>query len=485
METSLNLFPLGEEVFRQIERQRRLQLARVLAPTFAILQAVGLGGNLVAIAINGPPPLRTALGDVGSAVCLIMFGMATWAVRRNRIEPATVGIVVGAAIAILSPTLGWIYSPNQGVDANTLTGVTSYAVIILLAGVLSGNGWITAGVTVLINAFTVYIYLLAPRTPTYPDMQSMMTHEMTNMLPLALSAEWAFAVLLIAALRVYAPAFRELAQVRVAYQRAQQLDELKDQFISSVNHELRNPVMALLAHLEGATVLGGDSLPPKMRQYVDRAYRAGLDLRALIQSILDTRRVDQGAADFVPQRVDVRAALDVALSHLDPNEAKAGERDLHVSIPAGLAIWGDATRLQQILTNLLSNALKYSPPETPITVTAQVVHEARKGARGAGAEMVEIAVRDQGLGVPPEQAPLLFQRFVRLPRDLASTTVGNGLGLYLCRVYAEAMGGRIWLESTGVPGEGTTFHLLLPVPPSDAPAAAAREAVPMKAGSAS
>lgn len=81
--------------------------------------------------------------------------------------------------------------------------------------------------------------------------------------------------------------------------------------------------------------------------------------------------------------------------------------------------------------------------------------------------MVEITVRDYGLGIPPDQIPLLFHRFVRLPRDLASRVMGNGLGLYLCRSFAEAMGGHIWAESTGIEGEGTTFHLLLPLPPSD------------------
>jgi signal transduction histidine kinase len=78
---------------------------------------------------------------------------------------------------------------------------------------------------------------------------------------------------------------------------------------------------------------------------------------------------------------------------------------------------------------------------------------------------VEIQVRDYGLGIPQEQMPLLFNRFMRLPRDLASSVEGNGLGLYLCRVMAESMGGAIWAESSGVEGEGSTLHLRLPAPP--------------------
>ena len=90
--------------------------------------------------------------------------------------------------------------------------------------------------------------------------------------------------------------------------------------------------------------------------------------------------------------------------------------------------------------------------------------------------MVDISVQDQGLGIPPEQAELLFRRFVRLPREIASNIHGNGLGLYLCRVYAEAMGGRIWVESTGVEGAGSTFHLRLPVIASQALQAPVQEA---------
>jgi signal transduction histidine kinase len=140
-------------------------------------------------------------------------------------------------------------------------------------------------------------------------------------------------------------------------------------------------------------------------------------------------------------------------------------------VPGSLTIWGEQIRLQQIFTNLLSNALKYSAPGTPVDVSAWIANATEPPAwrwgrkLGKPRKMVEIVVRDHGLGIPPDQAPLLFQRFARLPRDLASNVIGNGLGLYLCRVFAEAMGGRIWVESSGIEGQGAAFHLHLPLPP--------------------
>jgi signal transduction histidine kinase len=100
-----------------------------------------------------------------------------------------------------------------------------------------------------------------------------------------------------------------------------------------------------------------------------------------------------------------------------------------------------------------------------VDVRAEVVtpDTASKSTGRSEPAMVDISVRDHGLGIPPDQLPLLFNRFVRLPRDLASNVPGNGLGLYLCQAYAEAMGGSITVESLGIAGEGSTFHLRLPL----------------------
>jgi signal transduction histidine kinase len=127
--------------------------------------------------------------------------------------------------------------------------------------------------------------------------------------------------------------------------------------------------------------------------------------------------------------------------------------------------------LQQVLTNLLSNAIKYSTPGTAVTLIARPFVEKTSRfmllSSTPKRQMVEITVHDEGLGIPPEQIPFLFRRFVRLPRDIASKVRGTGLGLYLCRLFVEAMGGVIWVESSGVPGEGSTFYLRLPVQPTE------------------
>jgi signal transduction histidine kinase len=152
------------------------------------------------------------------------------------------------------------------------------------------------------------------------------------------------------------------------------------------------------------------------------------------------------------------------------------ERPLRVDIPTDIYALADELRLRQVLLNLLSNALKYSDPGTPIVITARRLRPNGAQALWSGlagephARQVRISVRDFGLGVPPSQAPNLFQRFVRLERDTGGTVRGTGVGLYVSRMFIEAMGGRIWVESSGVPGEGSVFSFTLPAaPPGGAP----------------
>jgi signal transduction histidine kinase len=263
---------------------------------------------------------------------------------------------------------------------------------------------------------------------------------------------------------------RDLVDARTATRRAEQLDALKDQFITSVNHELRTPLMTMTGYIDLLADPETSATPERREAMLERARNAGTNLTYLVRSILDTRRIEQDAQNITYETVNLKEVSEAALSLIDVREASPAGRRLQMQISGNLTIWGDRVRVQQILTNLLSNAMKYSPPEAPIAVTARIVTERNARVLGFGAthrtpqQMVEITVRDWGLGIPQEQQELLFRRFVRLPREIASNVHGTGLGLYLCRVFAEAMGGRIWVESTGLEGEGSTFHLRLPIP---------------------
>ncbi len=274
---------------------------------------------------------------------------------------------------------------------------------------------------------------------------------------------------------------RDLVDARIATERAQQLDALKDQFITSVNHELRTPLMTLYGYLELLSDEDIHTSREKQRDMLGRARQSCGNLVQLVRSILDTRRIEQDASNFEPEVVPLRPAVEAALSLIDPHEADPAGHQIIVDVTDDLVIWGDSVRMQQVLTNLLSNAIKYSPAGTPITLRAHLVAERTGrllGNKRSGQPMVEITVQDQGLGIPIEQQDLLFRRFVRLPREIASNIHGNGLGLYLCRAYVEAMEGKIWVESTGVEHEGSVFHLRLPQPPPNEYAPALTRSAP-------
>jgi signal transduction histidine kinase len=451
------------QIYTEYDRDRRLRISRIIAPGFAsILTLLIVASQIVPQQFQGT---RANLGII--ALCDALFLLGAFAASRKRVNLATGSILLAALLVMALSVI-----VNQPFILSDLFTVP--AVVIIGLSALIGLPWMILGTTALTTAFVLYL----SQSPSLA--RDMMDPNNVNSVGAFIVELWLLALVVYAAARGYRTVLRQISDVRVQYERARQLDELKDQFITSVNHELRNPVMLLQGYVELLRLKGGELSAERRDDLIQRASRAGESLSHLVQSILDTRRVDQGAADFEPEAVPVGEVVVATAALVDPREGKGVERELHIQVPHALSIWGEKVRLQQILTNLLSNAIKYSAPGTPVEVSARIVSAAlpgpslrlfnRRGGDKGHAErrVVQIEVHDHGLGIPPDQVPLLFQRFVRLPRDLASATVGNGLGLYICRELAEAMGGRIWVESTGVAGEGSTFYLQLPLAaPSD------------------
>lgn len=246
-------------------------------------------------------------------------------------------------------------------------------------------------------------------------------------------------------------------------------DRLKDVFLGAVSHDFRTPLASITS---AATTLleSGVRLDEEDRQAMLHAISLSADrLNRLVGNLLDLSRLEAGVA--APYR-DWYLIDDVIATVLDrfdlAHELSDRPIDLRLAGDAPLVLM-DHAQIEQVLTNLLENALKYSPPGTPITIATRL-------PSGVPREL-EVTVRDEGVGIPPAELGAIFDKFyrvtsVRLPWEAERPPAGTGLGLAICAGIVESHGGRIWAESMA--GAGTTVHFTLPLSP-DAPAGALPE----------
>ncbi|WP_165423482.1 sensor histidine kinase [Ktedonosporobacter rubrisoli] len=243
-------------------------------------------------------------------------------------------------------------------------------------------------------------------------------------------------------------------QAALAYEQQRQLYQLKSQFILNVNHELRTPLTAASGYLEMLQLLleeNGHLERTKHGEYLNSALRYCEELQALVNNVLQTIEI---GSDRTPLKLEQLAVAETVHEVLERFDIFRRHRcRIHLDIAEHLYIWANAQCLHHVLYNLISNAIKYAPEVAPIVIGAWQRHDTP--------QFVCIYVRDYGPGIPHEELPLLFGQFVRLQRDLAGTVRGTGLGLYISKHLIEAMGGQIWVESTGVPEEGSVFFFTL------------------------
>jgi signal transduction histidine kinase len=245
-------------------------------------------------------------------------------------------------------------------------------------------------------------------------------------------------------------------QLHNAHRRMQELDQLKDQFMVTASHELRTPLTAVQGYLELLENYHTTLSPEQLAEFLDKASRGCEELVLLLNNVMDASRleIEAGIRPANLERVVVREVIEHVVD-LMLLQATQENRAIQVSVPSQLAVRADPTRLRQVIRNLSVNALKYSSTGTPVLFSARAIFEQ--------APSVILSVSDRGKGIAPWDQGKLFQRFVRLESDLNSTVRGSGLGLYISRRLIEAMNGRIWIESTGKPGEGSTFCIQLPM----------------------
>lgn len=236
-------------------------------------------------------------------------------------------------------------------------------------------------------------------------------------------------------------------QQRETIRRLEELDQLKDEFVATIAHDMRSPL---------STVVGMAELLRTRWHELDDKNRLNMaktiedNAAALAEfagEVLDVAALDSGRFRFDIRPFDIEGLLRRTTEHY---RIGSGQRKILVQVEPGLPrAVGDERRTWQVLTNLISNALKFSSPGDPVEIAAT------KSSDG-----VEIAVRDHGKGIDQAQLEVVFDRFTRLSGNNQASPAGAGLGLYISKSMVEAQGGRIWVTSS--PGQGSVFSFTLP-----------------------
>lgn len=242
---------------------------------------------------------------------------------------------------------------------------------------------------------------------------------------------------------------------RLATERAQALEEAgksKDQFLSLASHELKTPISAIkgYAQLAERRLANVDRSLPKIaatQEVLTKINQQADKLTGLVNDLLDVSRIQNGKLDLHLERCDLAALCRQAA---EEQELTSG-RKIHLTLPAGpLFISGDSERLGQVLSNLLTNALKYSDVDRPVCLT--LTGQAREAL---------VTVKDEGVGIPKDELPFIFERFFRARTARNGPQRGLGLGLAICKEIIERHQGHIW--ATSQEGQGSEFTVALPL----------------------
>jgi two-component system phosphate regulon sensor histidine kinase PhoR len=230
--------------------------------------------------------------------------------------------------------------------------------------------------------------------------------------------------------------------------RLKQFEESRRDFVANVSHELRTP-LTLIKGFVHTLIDGGAESPAQALGYLHTIAKHTDRLTFLIEDLLTLARLESGGAVINPQPVRLREVTEHVLADLGPRAEGRGVT-LANDVPETLGAKADADRLEQVLLNLVENAIKHGREQGRVTV----------GGRSVAGHRIELWVRDDGPGIPPESRDRVFERFYRVDRARTRDKGGTGLGLSIVKHIINAHGGQVWVQSEV--GRGSTFFITLP-----------------------
>ncbi|MBL7810260.1 MAG: response regulator [Saprospiraceae bacterium] len=244
---------------------------------------------------------------------------------------------------------------------------------------------------------------------------------------------------------------RQTDTIRQQAEELRRLDESKSRFFANVSHELRTPLTLIIGPV--GSILKNNQLPAKERSLIELAHRHGTHLLELVNALLDLSKMESGKMTLNERPVQLYSFVRRLVSAFESHAEWLGIRFVfEYQAPQRIKILADEDKLQKVLNNLLSNALKFTPPRNNGLVSVRVEQVENH---------IRISVTDTGRGIPSNDLPRIFERFYQTSQENAPVEGGTGIGLALCREIAQLMQGRIWAESEL--GKGSRFYFEFPI----------------------
>jgi two-component system, NarL family, sensor histidine kinase BarA len=243
-----------------------------------------------------------------------------------------------------------------------------------------------------------------------------------------------------------------------AVARLEELDRLKSNFLATMSHELRTPLTSVIGYTEMMAEGLAGPISSEQREYLSTILNKADQLLGMITSVLDVASLETGPLAL--ERCPLSLA-DIVASEVATYTPQAGKRGIAIQLESrgDTLVVGDRKKIRQVVSNLLSNALKFTPDRGHVGVALRPGPLSPTGAEDVRA--IQIVISDSGIGISREQVSKIFEPFFQVDSSSTRAFGGTGLGLTLAKAYVEAHGGRIWVDSS--PGQGSTFVVTFPV----------------------